>query len=537
MYICHPKNFMEMKYLFFATILAISLGASGQTLNTPADTALNTTAISTAPDSYNKTKTFQFFDDTTPNQIIQVDAVVWNGTQDAGFFYVRDIAGIRDTGIVAILSNNGLANADIVVGGGGDTVLVVYQTLTRIDWQTFGWNGSTYSHLATATLSTAVPNYIYGTPRVDFHEETGDVVAAYMSYATSPTNEAFAISGDIQGNWKSVANDNGFGAFRVSDNAGLSNNKTRGPAGVNIYHHITQGTLVHFTYTSQTAAGLTELWHFSVPDINNLTDNNLDSLVHNERLVQGADSTIKVGWSDIDSWGNSNPTIMGFDYRDLWTVAVPVKDLAADNSQILTLSGKGGGSSIVAQNYTAGNLDSCLNNNVGVAYGKDFVAVVWDHTDCDSNGNLSGQDILGALQAVDLTGPIKHFWLNNDTAGNQLTPSIAGSMADCLPFGYRSVANNTIYYGEFCNQKSMALDGVEILKGLKIFPNPSTTGWLTVENFEDGNFNAKVLDNQGKTVKEINIHQGQTEFNLSDLRKGLYFLQSEQGHFAKFLLQ
>ncbi len=67
----------------------------------------------------------------------------------------------------------------------------------------------------------------------------------------------------------------------------------------------------------------------------------------------------------------------------------------------------------------------------------------------------------------------------------------------------------------------------EFSKQINIFPNPGQENiFLDFGNALSGNVQLRLIDAQGRTVKAFNRNvNGQTELNISDIEKGMYFIQ------------
>lgn len=72
----------------------------------------------------------------------------------------------------------------------------------------------------------------------------------------------------------------------------------------------------------------------------------------------------------------------------------------------------------------------------------------------------------------------------------------------------------------------------EISKQISLFPNPGKDNiYLDFGNALTGNVQLRVIDVQGRTVKAFNRNvNGQTELNISDIEKGMYFIQISDGN-------
>lgn len=72
----------------------------------------------------------------------------------------------------------------------------------------------------------------------------------------------------------------------------------------------------------------------------------------------------------------------------------------------------------------------------------------------------------------------------------------------------------------------------EISKQISLFPNPGQENiFLDFGSALSGNVQLRVIDVQGRTVKAFNRNvNGQTELNISDIEKGIYFIQISDGN-------
>lgn len=74
-------------------------------------------------------------------------------------------------------------------------------------------------------------------------------------------------------------------------------------------------------------------------------------------------------------------------------------------------------------------------------------------------------------------------------------------------------------------------DGIFSIDNLPIFsvqPNPATD-ILTIIPLANNEYSLRLFDMNGKLVRELNGLQNETHLNVSDLTKGVYFLQVKQG--------
>lgn len=550
-----------MKHLCIGIIFICHM-ASAQVIQPPMVSAINTGGHANMAIG-NTTRSFQYANFSTQDW---VRAVVWTGTfPDAGFHFERYISGAQTSGNVVL--NIGappqqVINPDIAIGNGGNSILVVYQTMGRIEWQAFGWNGSTYSQTGSGQLSTPIPNYVYGNPRVDINHATNEVVATYFSYGNSPTNEGFAIKGDINGNWITPTGSAPFNAYRLTNASSFlpnSGGNIKGPLSVSVYHNSTSGTFVHFATNYINNNGNTELWHLSM-EISNLTNQSSTIFLDEDQLYVAPSSRIKIAWPSIDTWDNSTTAIPGHNYRDFWAIAVPVLDLANGGSDILTYQGINSGFTTGPVNHTSSKLGLCDNNEVDIAYGDDFLKVVWRHTDCNNDPLLSDQDVLGTNMHFIGGTPASHFRVNNGFTNNQGAPSIAGSKYAETIVSWRDGNTQEVFFkivggGNYrvmgsgdavskqslngINQSALSDDEQDLsISKMNISPNPAS-GHLNISGISTSNAKYSIFNSNGAEVisGELELNENSAMIDVSSLKSGYYFLKLDNGFSAPVLIQ
>lgn len=75
---------------------------------------------------------------------------------------------------------------------------------------------------------------------------------------------------------------------------------------------------------------------------------------------------------------------------------------------------------------------------------------------------------------------------------------------------------------------TIAIYSIDNLPVFSVQPNPATDV-LTVIPLSDNEYSLRLYDMNGKLVRELNGLQNETRMNISDLTKGVYFLQVKQG--------
>lgn len=517
-----------MNYRLLLLLFSISFIATAQLVRQPLEPAISTNGVANLT-AGNTSKSFQFSDSLSADK---VTAVVWSGKfPQFGFHFNRNISGVSTSGNVNINIGSGqeAINPDIVIGNSGNTILVIYQIFDRIETRIFDWGTTSYTEVSHDTLSTPVTGYVYGNPRVDFHEATGQVVATYFSYDVSPTFEGFALLGDIHGNWITPTGSAPFNAYRVSNSCAFlpaSAGNLKGPVSVSIFHSKGFGTQVHFALNYIKNTGDTELWHLSMP-VTNLLNSNSTTFIDEDKLYTASNSSYNVRWCSIDTWPITDTSISKYNYRDWWIVAVPIANRAAGKADILTYRGIDSGSVQGPLNHTKNQLGLCENNLVDVAFGPAFATIIWRHTYCNNDTLLDGDDIIESNIPLIAQFPWFHFRVNNHFLGDQSSPSLAGSDDLEILASWREESNGDIFYKNLINivvRIGIWESGILKSEQLSLFPNPSQ-GKVLIDGLAPEPHTYKLINSMGVIVDSGElIYEGRFNLDFSDLPKGTYLL-------------
>ncbi len=143
-------------------------------------------------------------------------------------YWRRNVGGVITNGVINL--NEPIYNGDIVVGNGGNQILVVYQGgsvgFEGIRYASYSLAGATYVQTAIGNLAlnfnSGGTGMLYGGPAVVV-DQNDSVVVMYKSFNTSvvTSNEIhfFSRAGDLNGNWKNYPNV--FNAFIVDQGLSL----------------------------------------------------------------------------------------------------------------------------------------------------------------------------------------------------------------------------------------------------------------------------------------------------------------------------
>ncbi len=110
---------------------------------------------------------------------------------------------------------------------------------------------------------------------------------------------------------------------------------------------------------------------------------------------------------------------------------------------------------------------------------------------------------------------------NSATNPRGVITSISG--APGYPFNSEKIGTLTISF----KSTTLGIDGFETTNDIKIFPNPSSSGYVTVTNSNTLS-QIEVFDVLGKRVKQIAINNASDNnqvIDISDLNKGIYILR------------
>ena len=73
-----------------------------------------------------------------------------------------------------------------------------------------------------------------------------------------------------------------------------------------------------------------------------------------------------------------------------------------------------------------------------------------------------------------------------------------------------------------------AIFSIDNLPVFSVMPNPATDV-MTIVPLTNGEYTLRLYDMNGRIVRELTGLQNETRLNVSDLNKGVYFLQVKQG--------
>jgi len=120
----------------------------------------------------------------------------------------------------------------------------------------------------------------------------------------------------------------------------------------------------------------------------------------------------------------------------------------------------------------------------------------------------------------------------DEWADNTVDLSAYAGQTIFLKFIAKNDGSNNLYIDELNIQNSINIKKV-VESTIKYYPNP-TTGELFFENIEDGVL-LSVIDITGKKVLQTQIKN--RKINVSTLNNGIYFMRTDSGINAKFIIQ
>ena len=170
-------------------------------------------------------------------------------------------------------------------------------------------------------------------------------------------------------------------------------------------------------------------------------------------------------------------------------------------------------------------------NITGIIAGNSYTISLWYKVESGDNSNariwaywLSGSDPLPD-NANELRGPNNSYFDNNGNAWTQYSVTLtAPTGADGFRFETRTYTGATVYWDDlsFINNTSLLTKDNEI-QNLKMFPNPTSLGYVTLSNKSNTKMSVEIFDLSGKQI--LNKTTNDNKLDVSDLKTGIYIIK------------
>lgn len=182
---------------------------------------------------------------------------------------------------------------------------------------------------------------------------------------------------------------------------------------------------------------------------------------------------------------------------------------------------------VLAVSIETSDTDATMNTGTVSTWGATYPKIAWD----DLNGLYwTHFNRNHGLLPVANQGGIPYFVMICPNTGN---PAYSTPVATQVGFGAGSTFN-PVFDGPLaeCRANLVDVEEIDIISGIKAFPNPNNTGNLTVEIGleENATLTLNMVNLQGQIVKTIGTRNYNTGNNteiidIAELSAGMYFLQ------------
>lgn len=268
---------------------------------------------------------FKFLENFTFNDgITEVNATfIMTTGNNSRIIWRRTKSGITHSG--TIMLNNGIPNGDLVVGDGGDKIILATQEGISVKSTSYSWDSSLNNFLLSNSTNVATGNSVgsnkiaFGDPHLAI-DNNDKVVIFFRSWNTnlfnSHKNIFFSRAGDLNGNWVNYPGTN-YNAMNIGQNLGLPNSFQGGFGDVDMTKYTSNNQVFYLLLLDYGSTSYA--YHISI-SWTNLVNNNSSNL--NSKLLDNISNTSFISFPRGTIDGSPSPFFSTGNIDKEWVAAV-----------------------------------------------------------------------------------------------------------------------------------------------------------------------------------------------------------------------
>jgi hypothetical protein len=177
--------------------------------------------------------------------------------------------------------------------------------------------------------------------------------------------------------------------------------------------------------------------------------------------------------------------------------------------------------------YPYGILNGQLpTSDLTAAFSKKLIVHLGKNdTNSDPNSGIRRNDVVDAQQGVHRFERGQYFFNTSQATAQNMAATFNWEKQEVAGVGHQPqlMANDALQY---FLPNFLSIDKVQNKPVIKIYPNPTNVGQVTIDSTENGNITIQVYDVLGKQVKKETLTS--KVFSVLDLTPGLYIMQITQ---------